>query len=67
MKFTLSRQTPGEILGYGTIPAELRGVIKGASNGSKASNRIGGDMTNEEYAKEHGISRRQASKKRRGY
>jgi hypothetical protein len=49
----------------GMVPPAMRGVIKG--NAPKLTPRIGGDMTNTQYAKENSISKRQASKKRRGY
>lgn len=67
MKFTLNMNTPnvnGEI-----IAQEKRGLINGnvPDKYRKPVNRIGSEKTNEEYAKEHGISRRQASKKRRSY
>ena len=47
------------------LPPELRGVIKGQVKPRIA--RIGGDVTNAKYAQEKGITKRQASKQRRGY
>lgn len=49
----------------GIIPPELRGNVIGAVKPRVA--RLGGNATNAAYAKEHGITKRQASKKRRGY
>ena len=65
MKFKMNTDTPATRLGYGVVPADRRGVIKGTVKPRPV--RSGGDMTNAEYAKEHGISSRQASKQRRGY
>lgn len=67
MKFTISHDTPASKLGYQIIPAELRGVIKGTSGNKTNVARKGGDMTNAKYAEENNISKRQASKQRRGY
>lgn len=68
MKFKMATDTPAQKFGYGTIPAELRGVIKGnVVNKRDILNRKGGEMTNAKYAEEKGISKRQASKERRGY
>ncbi len=66
MKFKISNDTPAQKLGYGEIPKDRRGKITGNSP-KRTALRKGGDKTNEEYAKENGISRRQASKQRRGY
>jgi hypothetical protein len=65
MKFTISHDTPAAKLGYGTIPAELRGEIKGTV--TNTNKKLGGEMSNAKYAEEKGISKRQASKQRRGY
>lgn len=48
----------------GSIPTALRGVIKGQL--PKRAARLGGNVTNAEYAKEKGITPRQASKIRSG-
>ena len=64
MKFDLSKYVQKW---DGCYPADKRGVIKGDVPKRPQTSRKGGDMTNEQYAKEHGISRRQASKQRRGY
>lgn len=64
MKFKINTDTPGVKLGYGQVPSDKRGRITGTV---KHTARSGGDMTNAEFAKENGISKRQASKKRRGY
>lgn len=67
MNFTISPDTPASKLGYQIIPAHLRGVIKGTTQNKKnILTRKGGDMTNVEYAKENSITKRQASKQRRG-
>jgi len=68
MKFTISHETPALKLGYGTIPAELRGNIITTGNWRKGGeNNDGRKPTNKEYGKQNNISTRQASKKRRGY
>jgi hypothetical protein len=68
MKFTISHETPAAKIGYHIIPAHLRGKIKGeVVNKFNPLGRKGGDKTNQEYATENGISKRQASKQRRGY
>jgi hypothetical protein len=64
MNFKINTDTPGNKLGYGQVPFDKRGKITGTI---KRTNRSGGDITNAEYAKEHGISKRAASKQRRGY
>ena len=63
MKFKINTDTPGSK--YDQVNKDRRGVIKGSLK--TLPPRKGGDKTNEEYAKEHGITRRQASKQRRGY
>ncbi len=63
MNFKMNLDTPATKLGYAVIPTDKRGIITG--NLPPLKPRIGGDKTNKEYAKEHGISTRQASKKRR--
>jgi hypothetical protein len=65
MTFKINNETPAAKLGYGTLPKELRGEIKGTNKGK--CTRSGGDVTNAKYAEEHGITKRQASKQRRGY
>jgi phage-related minor tail protein len=66
MIFKINMDTNGSK--YATIPAELRGEIKGTTKNKRdVLNRKGGDQTNEAYAKENGITKRQASKLRRGY
>lgn len=67
MKFKINRDTPAQQFGYGEVPKDRRGVIKGEVPKREIKARKGGSMTNAEYAKEHGITRRQASKQRRGY
>jgi hypothetical protein len=64
MNFKINHDTPANKIGYGVIPIDRRGIIKG--NVTKVV-RKGGDMTNAAYAAEHGITKRQASKQRRGY
>ena len=50
------------------LPSELRGDIKGTVKYRRDPlTRKGGEMTNADYAKENGITKRQASKLRRGY
>lgn len=61
----MNLDTPAAKFGYGTIPEDRRGVIKGDL--PPKAKRTGGDITNAAYAKEHGITQRQASKQRRGY
>jgi hypothetical protein len=63
MKFEMNRKTLGATLGYGVIPQEKRGVIKGKC--AQLAAKLGGAMTNAEYAAAHGITSRQASKQRR--
>ena len=65
MKFVINRETPAQKFGYGMVPTELRGTISGKLPARAV--RKGGDITNAQYATEHGISRRQASRERRGY
>lgn len=62
MKWKLSTD---HAVGSPVVPKDRQGVIKGTVAARKP--RIGGDMTNAEYAKENGITKRMASKKRRGY
>ena len=47
------------------IPVSLRGKISGKLPALPV--RIGGDLTNKEYAAEKGISKRQASRQRKGH
>ena len=49
----------------GIIPPEMRGQIRG--NLPPRVARLGGNVTNAQYAKENNCTKRQASKKRRGY
>lgn len=65
MRWKLSLDTPGQKFGYGQVPTDKRGTIKG--NIVARPLRKGGDMTNAKYAEENGITKRQASKQRRGY
>ena len=48
-----------------TVPVSLRGKISGKLPARIV--RTGGDLTNKEYSAEKGITKRQASKERRGY
>jgi len=64
MKFDMSKYVQRY---NGIIPDGLRGVIKGNVPKREVVARKGGDITNAKYAAEHGITKRQASKQRRGY
>lgn len=64
MKFTINRETPAQKFGYMVIDPDKRGTITGKLPPLAA--RKGGDLTNAEYAAKHGISRRQASRQRKG-
>ncbi len=68
MKFKISKDTPDGKLGYGVFHISMRGKIITTDKWriAKPSND-GRKPTNEEYAKQNNITRRQASKKRRGY
>ena len=65
MRFKMNMDTPAKKFGYDTIPDDKRGKITGEL--PPRAKRTGGDKTNQQYADENGISKRQASKKRRGY
>ena len=68
MKFTISHDTPALKFGYGIIEASKRGVIKTTANWRQASaSNVGRKPTNAEYASQNGLTKRMASKKRRGY
>lgn len=68
MKWKLNNETPASKLGYGTIHISLRGEIKGSDKWRKAGpSNEGRKPTNAEYATQNGITKRMASKKRRGY
>jgi hypothetical protein len=61
MKFTISRETPAQTKGYGTIPHDKRGIITGKR--PNMPERLGGDMTNEQFMKANNLkTKRQASK-----
>lgn len=65
MNFKISNDTPANRQGYGSVPVELRGKITGTLPVCTA--RIGGEKTNAEFAKELDITKRQASKQRKGW
>lgn len=68
MKFKISHETPAETIGYGIFNINQRGKIITTENWRKAKpTNDGRKPTNAEYAAQNGISKRQASKKRRGY
>jgi hypothetical protein len=63
MNFTVDKaRTPASNI----IPAELRGDIKGTVKNTCKKDREG-MQTNAAYASEKGITKRAASKQRRGY
>lgn len=62
MKFEMNRKTLGATLGYGVIPQEKRGVIKGKC--AQLAAKLGGSVTNAEFAAANGITTRMASKVR---
>lgn len=71
MKFKISTDTPAQSLGYMSIPLELRGEIKGEAEFKEHLKKIkfnrGRKPTNKEFAEQNGISKREASRRRRGY
>lgn len=63
MKFTISKDTPAQKLGYAIIEASKRGTIIGKL--PIRAVRLGGEMTNKQFMEAHGLSsERQASKVR---
>ena len=68
MKFKISTETPDSKLGYGIIHISLRGEIKSTPNWRKAGpSNVGRKPTNAQYAEQNGITKREASRRRRGY